>query len=89
MIVEMLLQITEEQTLVAAWEFTESIWNVKEKQIRAFISNIFDTQNIQFVEKKWKDNIIFEIKGKPFQFYDIQNGFNDYFKSLGADILVD
>ncbi len=89
MIVEMLLPITETQTLVAAWDFSENIWNNKEKQIRAFISNIFNTQNIEFEERKWQENIVFEIKGKPFQFYDIQNGFNDYFKSIGANILVE
>lgn len=88
MIIEMLLPLNEDQTLVAAWEFSDQLWSDKEVKIRNFIKGMFTSQAVKFQEKKWQENIIFELDAKPYHFYDLQDCFNDYFKSLGATIIV-
>lgn len=88
MIIEMLLPLNEDQTLVAAWEFSDKLWADKEVTLRKFITGIFATQTVKYEEKKWQENIIFELDAKPYHFYDLQDCFNEYFKSLGATILV-
>lgn len=88
MIIEMLLPLNENQTLVAAWEFSDKLWSDKELTLKKFIDGIFLSQNVKYEQKKWQENIVFELDTKPYHFYDIQDCFNDYFKSLGATILV-
>lgn len=68
MIIEMLLPLNDNQTLVAAWEFSDSLWEAKEKLLRKFINDIFSSQKINHKEKKWEENIIFELNAKPLPF---------------------
>jgi hypothetical protein len=88
MIIEMLLPLNEDQTFVAAWEFSDKLWSDKEITLKKFINEIFINLAIKYKEKKWQENIIFELDAKPYHFYDLQDCFNDYFKSLGATIIV-
>lgn len=89
MIIEVNFKMTDTKTLTSAWEFSDNLWNEKNKLIKSFIKEIFEIQKINHQEGNWNNNIVFEIFGKPYQFYDTQNCFNDYFKSMGATILVD
>ena len=88
MIIEMLLKLTEKKILVAAWEFPTSLTENKKASTLKFIRDVLFSQEIESQQKEWQGNIIFEINAKPHQFYDIQNNFNDYFKTIGATILV-
>jgi hypothetical protein len=88
MIIEITLPIHDDLTLIAAWDFSDKVWNEKQATLNKFINGVLKIKEVKYQEKKWKENIIFELDAKPFHFYDIQNYFNDYFKSLGATILV-
>ena len=88
MIIEMILHLDKDLTLLAAWEFNDTLWESKEINIKNFIKEIFNSQTILFREEKQQGNVIFKIDTKPYCFYDIQSCFNDYFKSLGAKIIV-
>ncbi len=88
MIIEMILPLDKELTLLAAWEFNEILWQSKETSIRKFIKEILNSQTVLFKEEKQQGNLVFRIDTKPYRFYDVQSCFNDYFKSLGAKIIV-
>lgn len=85
----MQLNLIKNKTLLATWEFSEETWLSKSRLLKKFIKNIFKSENILYEEEKWNNNIIFKISSKPYQFYDLQKCFNEYFKSIGATILVD
>lgn len=89
MIIEMHLNLTKDKTLLATWEFSDSMWLIKSNLLLNFISEIMESQKIPFNETKWNNNIIFTLETKPYKFYELQDCFNDYFKSIGATILVE
>ncbi len=88
MIIELHLKIDEIKSLLAAWEFSESLWVEKSISIKNFLDSVFESQKIPVIKTIWNNNYIYEINAKPFHFYDLQDSFSEYFKTLGAEVIV-
>ena len=88
MIIELHLKIDTHRTLIGAWEFPKKIWEERYTHVLNFVPNTIKSQNSQFVTNKDANRIVYQIKDKPYKFYLIQQGINEYFRTINGIVLV-
>lgn len=88
MIIELKLKFfkSPNQVWLAAWEIDNFLWEKEKKKINVFLNNTLNVyrnkENLDYNLQNKGENITFDLSGKPYLFYELQNIFNDYLLSL-------
>lgn len=88
MILEITCSVSEDEILLASWEFEPTIWNGKEKLVQNFIKTTIRAYSGEYLIKETTNNIVYKIVGKPNIFFNTQNRLNEYFDLLKVEKLI-
>lgn len=88
MILEITCSLNENEVLLASWEFEELTWNEKRKHIQDLIKTTIKSYTGDYIVIEEKNNLRFEIIGKPNIFFNTQNRLGEYFELLQVEKLI-
>lgn len=98
MIIEIENQLSSTKKLIASW--LVNIAEEKESSTLDFIKKLMDTYKVKwelqslsshhsyYAELQSEKQYLFSIKGKPYNFYSIQNRMNEYLSVMNSEILI-
>lgn len=90
MIIELTLPLNKDKIYLAAWEIESNLWNEKENDILFFIDTIMKSYKANHnIDKNLFNHIIYNLEGKAYLFFDVQNRMNEYFDLMPVVRLIE